>query len=315
MCGEVAVPEHHLNRGGDGAMPARADGGIRVALSARGCVRQYHNALLSPCRPIAGHANFCPGELSTKYRDLPSVLSTDWMVRGGYIERTFKMVVTPRVVQENSVFSRVSFAMMEDTGWYRADYGQAAPLDWGLGRGCQFATTSCKQWLNRNTLRTWVVSRGLRPCRALGLEPKAWLPVRDRGVQTVAQQEHAQTTVPTCRSSRGDTRTRWCEAAPAITTRTHPVGNYTYTCFHAGQVLQVRIVKKGWLHKGGVVCPPCREMCKEEFDARKEYCKPGEEPLPPNLYPNDYLKCGARATAPAAILCTAAIWWLATVLQ
>ncbi|GBP23417.1 Leishmanolysin-like peptidase [Eumeta japonica] len=27
-------------------------------------------------RPVAGHANFCPGELSTKYRELPSLLAT-----------------------------------------------------------------------------------------------------------------------------------------------------------------------------------------------------------------------------------------------
>ncbi|KAG7306622.1 hypothetical protein JYU34_007995, partial [Plutella xylostella] len=169
-------------------------------------------------RPVAGHANFCPGELSTKYRDLPSVLATvkheilhalgfsmslfafyrdengeplterrpdtgnppldeelqihkwsdrvvknitrnKWMIRGGYVERSFNMVVTPRVVREvrqhfncselegaeledqggdgtalthwekrlfeneamtgthtqNSVFSRLTFALMEDT--------------------------------------------------------------------------------------------------------------------------------------------------------------------------------------------------------
>ncbi|CAH2221451.1 jg3730, partial [Pararge aegeria aegeria] len=49
---------------------------------------------------------------------------------------------------QNSVFSRISFAMMEDTGWYRADYSHATPLDWGRGLGCNFAMTSCKQWLN-----------------------------------------------------------------------------------------------------------------------------------------------------------------------
>ncbi|KAJ8706598.1 hypothetical protein PYW07_012676 [Mythimna separata] len=202
-------------------------------------------------RPVAGHANFCPGELSTRYRDLPSVLSTvkhemlhalgfsvslfafyrdengeplterrpdtgnppmdeelqihkwsdrvvknitrkNWMIRGGVIERTFHMIVTPRVVKEvrdhfncselegaeledqggdgtalthwekrvfeneamtgthtqNSVFSRITFALMEDTGWYRADYSHATPLDWGKGLGCKFSMVSCKQWLN-----------------------------------------------------------------------------------------------------------------------------------------------------------------------
>ncbi|KAL4702412.1 hypothetical protein ACJJTC_002252 [Scirpophaga incertulas] len=79
------------------------------------------------------------------------------------------------------------------------------------------------------------------------------------------------------------------------------VGNYSYTCFHAGQVLQVRIIKKGWLHKGGVVCPPCRELCAEEFASRSEYCKVGEEAMPPNLYPNDILKCSGVVARPAIL--------------
>ncbi|GBP23419.1 Leishmanolysin-like peptidase [Eumeta japonica] len=77
------------------------------------------------------------------------------------------------------------------------------------------------------------------------------------------------------------------------------VGNYTYTCYHAGQTLQVRIVRDGWLHHGGVVCPPCRQICAEEFKAKKEYCKGGEEALPSNLYPNDVLTCAGDYLTPA----------------
>ncbi|KAI8431387.1 hypothetical protein MSG28_015919 [Choristoneura fumiferana] len=176
------------------------------AVETERCSRGLTVAYASHCqqesaldRPVAGHANFCPGELSTKYRDLPSLLSTvqhemlhalgfsvslfafyrlqihkwsdrvvrnitrkKWMIRGGYVERTFHMIVTPRVVKENeamtgthtqnSVFSRLTFALMEDTGWYRAEYSRAAPLAWGRGLGCGFATTSCKQWLNTQRL-------------------------------------------------------------------------------------------------------------------------------------------------------------------
>lgn len=59
---------------------------------------------------------------------------------------------------QNSVFSRITFAMMEDTGWYRADYSHASPLDWGRGLGCQFAQTSCKQWINSQRLRYFHLS-------------------------------------------------------------------------------------------------------------------------------------------------------------
>ncbi|KAG7306620.1 hypothetical protein JYU34_007993 [Plutella xylostella] len=85
------------------------------------------------------------------------------------------------------------------------------------------------------------------------------------------------------------------------------VGNYTYECSHAGQVLHVRVLSGGWLHRGGVVCPPCREICAAEFASRNEYCKGGEEPKPPNLYPNDILTCSAGGVTPAAILVSSAI--------
>ncbi|XP_053622576.1 leishmanolysin-like peptidase isoform X6 [Plodia interpunctella] len=456
-------------------------------------------------RPVAGHANFCPGELSTKDRDLPSVLSTvkhemlhalgfsvslfafyrddngeplterrpdtgnppldeelqihrwsdrvvkniyrkDWMIRGGYTERKFHMVVTPRVVKEvrehfncsslegaeledqggdgtalthwekrvfeneamtgthtqNSVFSRVSLALMEDTGWYRADYSRAAPLDWGRGLGCRFATKSCKEWLNTqrlssepedlterknpapfcerikgNPLRTECSSRrdAVVLCNLVrhdNVLPRVYqhfdilpnVPPGDeahyggsvsladycpylqeftwkhksvlvRGSRCSYEENTPKTDVnfalenygahskcfdhsdkvweqKSCRQIR-----EWqhwgsgCYKYKCERGRLHVVvGNYTYTCFHAGQVLQIRIKKRGWLHKGGVVCPPCRELCAEEFASRKEYCKGGEEAMPPNLYANDYLNCGTVRITPSAILFSAAILWL-----
>ncbi|KAL0808932.1 hypothetical protein ABMA28_012593 [Loxostege sticticalis] len=464
------------------------------AVETERCKRGLTVAYASHCqqesaldRPVAGHANFCPGELSTKYRDLPSVMSTvkhemlhalgfsvslfafyrdengeplterrpdtgnppldeelqihkwsdrvvknvtrkNWMIRGGYMERTFHMMVTPRVVKEvrdhfncsllegaeledqggdgtalthwekrifeneamtgthtqNSVFSRITFAMMEDTGWYRADYEHAAPLDWGRGLGCQFAMASCKQWLNTqrrknpapfcerikgsplrtecSPRRTAVVLCNL--VRHDTILPRAYqhfdiLPniapgeeahyggsvsladycpylqeftwkhksVLVRGSRCSYEENTPKTDVnfalenygqhskcfdhsdrvweqKSCRQIR-----EWqhwgsgCYKYKCESGRLHiVVGNYSYTCYHAGQVLQVRIIKRGWLHKGGVVCPPCREVCKEEFASRNEYCKGGEEPPPPNLYPNDILTCSGASIAPAAIL-------------
>ncbi|KPJ00507.1 Leishmanolysin-like peptidase, partial [Papilio xuthus] len=445
-------------------------------------------------RPVAGHANFCPGELSTNYRDLPSVLSTvkhemlhalgfsvslfgfyrddngeplterrpdtgdppldeelqihkwssrvvknvtrrNWMIRGGYMSRTFHMIVTPRVVKEvrehfncsdlegaeledqggdgtalthwekrvfeneamtgthtqNSVFSRITLALMEDTGWYRADYTHASPLHWGRGLGCRFAMASCKQWLNTQRLRrknpapfcervkgdplrtecspkrTAVVLCNL--VRHENILPRAYqhfdllpnVPPGDeahyggsvsladycpylqeftwrhksvliRGSRCSYEENTPKTDVnfalenygphskcfdhsdrvweqKSCRQIR-----EWqhwgsgCYKYKCQSGRLHiVVGNYSYTCYHAGQVLQVRIMQRGWLHRGGVVCPPCRELCAEEFQSRGEYCKGGEEAPPPNLYPNDLLVCKSPALLPAAILLLSAI--------
>ncbi|XP_075466035.1 leishmanolysin-like peptidase isoform X2 [Ascaphus truei] len=50
---------------------------------------------------------------------------------------------------QNRVFSRITLALMEDTGWYRANYSMAQRLDWGRGKGCDFVMKSCKLWLDQ----------------------------------------------------------------------------------------------------------------------------------------------------------------------
>ncbi|XP_053733810.1 leishmanolysin-like peptidase [Synchiropus splendidus] len=50
---------------------------------------------------------------------------------------------------QNRVFSRLTLAIMEDTGWYRANYSLAQRLDWGRGLGCDFVRKSCKFWMER----------------------------------------------------------------------------------------------------------------------------------------------------------------------
>lgn len=72
------------------------------------------------------------------------------------------------------------------------------------------------------------------------------------------------------------------------------VANYTYTCFFPGQEISVRIVSNGWLRKGAIRCPPCRELCEEQFQAVGQSCKLAEEPLPTG-YPRDELDCGAAS--------------------
>jgi leishmanolysin-like peptidase len=59
---------------------------------------------------------------------------------------------------QNRVFSRLTLALMEDTGWYHADYSHAQRLDWGRGLGCDFVMKSCKFWMDKQKQRSGVTS-------------------------------------------------------------------------------------------------------------------------------------------------------------
>lgn len=48
---------------------------------------------------------------------------------------------------QNPVYSRITLALMEDTGWYYANYSMAQTLKWGANLGCDFAMHSCKHWI------------------------------------------------------------------------------------------------------------------------------------------------------------------------
>lgn len=48
---------------------------------------------------------------------------------------------------QSPVFSRITLALMEDSGWYKVNYSMASPLSWGRGLGCDFVMKSCKYWI------------------------------------------------------------------------------------------------------------------------------------------------------------------------
>ena len=63
-------------------------------------------------------------------------------------KRVFENEAMTGIFTNNPVFSRVTLALMEDTGWYRANYEMAENLDWGRNSGCIFAQNSCKAWMD-----------------------------------------------------------------------------------------------------------------------------------------------------------------------
>jgi hypothetical protein len=50
---------------------------------------------------------------------------------------------------QNPIYSRITMALMEDTGWYRPNYAMAEELKWGRGLGCDFYLQSCKEWMDK----------------------------------------------------------------------------------------------------------------------------------------------------------------------
>ncbi|KAL2973919.1 hypothetical protein AAZX31_14G074500 [Glycine max] len=49
-------------------------------------------------------------------------------------------------VDTRSVVSKMTLALLEDSGWYKANYSMADRLDWGRNQGTQFVTSTCNLW-------------------------------------------------------------------------------------------------------------------------------------------------------------------------
>lgn len=46
------------------------------------------------------------------------------------------------------------------------------------------------------------------------------------------------------------------------------------------------------------MCPPCKEICGNEFEQRGEVCKFNDEAPPSNKYPKDELRCDSSTLMP-----------------
>lgn len=62
-------------------------------------------------------------------------------------KRVFEAEAMSGTHSSRPVFSRITLALMEDTGWYKANYEMASDLSWGKNLGCDFVMKSCKSWI------------------------------------------------------------------------------------------------------------------------------------------------------------------------
>ncbi|KAF3320455.1 Leishmanolysin-like peptidase [Carex littledalei] len=49
-------------------------------------------------------------------------------------------------VDTRSVVSKMTLALLEDSGWYQANYSMAEGLEWGRNQGTEFVTSPCSLW-------------------------------------------------------------------------------------------------------------------------------------------------------------------------
>ncbi|KAK7485081.1 hypothetical protein BaRGS_00023720 [Batillaria attramentaria] len=68
-------------------------------------------------------------------------------------KRVFENEAMTGTYTQNSVISRITLALMEDTGWYKANYSNAGDYEWGKGLGCEFVKKSCYHWISTRLAR------------------------------------------------------------------------------------------------------------------------------------------------------------------
>ncbi|CAG9855098.1 unnamed protein product [Phyllotreta striolata] len=293
-------------------------------------------------------------------------------------KRVFENEAMTGTHTQNPIISRITLALLEDTGWYIANYSMAEDMSWGKNLGCDFVLKSCKEWITNKAARgssihpfcnkvkrdplqtectddrtsvalcnlvehkqplpliyqnfdsidyvepglegyyggsvsladycpyiqefTWrsknVVVRGSH-CQYVENNPK---PDKNFALEKYGEKsrcfEHTNQMweEKSCRQMR-----QWqhwgsgCYAYRCENGRLHIlVGNYSYECYHANQEIFIRIISNGWLHKGAIKCPPCKEICAKEFASRGEHCKIGDESPPSTSYPRDDLQCNSN---------------------
>ncbi|KAL3837506.1 hypothetical protein ACJMK2_022858 [Sinanodonta woodiana] len=68
-------------------------------------------------------------------------------------KRVFENEAMTGTYTQNPVISRITLALMEDTGWYSVDYNNSEELEWGADLGCDFVQKSCFEWIETRQIK------------------------------------------------------------------------------------------------------------------------------------------------------------------
>lgn len=257
---------------------------------------------------------------------------------------------------QNSVYSRITLAVLQDTGWYVANFSKAGKLEWGRNLGCDFARKSCKSWIDDRRAQ----NLSIRPfCDRVKGDLLQIACTDDRTSKAVCNMKQFQEPLPpayqnfdqlegvpseslssyggsvdladycpfiqeftwqvqnvTIRGSRCDLGSnnleynernaaleyygpqtkcfehgrRWEQRSCVYRRHWHHfgagcykyncvnghinviVGNYSYPCYYANQVVSIEQLVDQWLYNGTLLCPPCEKICPahkcKSFDRR-----------------------------------------------
>ncbi|OQS03053.1 leishmanolysin-like peptidase, partial [Thraustotheca clavata] len=80
------------------------------------------------------------GELENGAQGTSTTMSSHWE------KRIFQDEYMTATASSTPIYSAITLALFEDSGWYTANYSMAQTLTWGYLEGCTFATSKCSEW-------------------------------------------------------------------------------------------------------------------------------------------------------------------------
>lgn len=93
--------------------------------------------VVSVARDIFGCTTLRGPELENQPTSNTACYASHWE------QRNFMNELMAPISSHTSVYSALTLAALEDSGWYRANYANAEPLLWGRNKGCSFLSEKC----------------------------------------------------------------------------------------------------------------------------------------------------------------------------
>uniref|UniRef100_A0A8C2E0D5 Leishmanolysin-like peptidase n=1 Tax=Cyprinus carpio TaxID=7962 RepID=A0A8C2E0D5_CYPCA len=177
---------------------------------------------------------------------------------------------------QNRVFSRITLAIMEDTGWYRANYSMAENLEWGRFLGCDFVMKSSLIHSQINLLLlfliqefSWHVGGEYQRSSYCGIQEnqpgEINYGVEHYGPGSVCLYQKSPFVMEQC--TKRMTYPDWGSGCYKVSCTAQGllvwVQNDSYPCVRTGQVISVSIRMNGWVYSGQLICPTCSDFCSD----------------------------------------------------
>ncbi|BBG94942.1 metalloendopeptidase [Prunus dulcis] len=84
--------------------------------------------------------------MHSRYHYASLKMGEDAAHQGHTGKKDFMNEIMTGSVDTRSVVSKMTLALLEDSGWYQANYSMADHLDWGRNQGTEFVTSPCNLW-------------------------------------------------------------------------------------------------------------------------------------------------------------------------